>query len=182
MAKEICTDCSAKLAQPVPFCPSCGRPTRYADDSERLEWDLGQWRAHVDRSIAAGLNPSGVAVGFGAHASAAPAPRARPEPVPPPAPVAKPRIVVAEPERAGWATPAEPDRDDEFAYRACSTCSASDWIVRNGRNDDETWNYWCVRCSRSFKTEIKLPHALKPFVGSGVVLGGLTAASMLLFR
>ena len=74
------------------------------------------------------------------------------------------------------------DNDHEFAYRACATCHEIDWIVRTTRNDDETWNYWCVRCSRLFKTEIKIHHAIKPFLSAGLVVGGLTAASLLMLH
>jgi hypothetical protein len=74
------------------------------------------------------------------------------------------------------------DPDNAFAYRACSTCRETDWIVRTKRNEDETWNYWCVRCSRSFKTDVKLGQAVKPFLFSGAVVGGLAAASILMLR
>jgi hypothetical protein len=74
------------------------------------------------------------------------------------------------------------DPENAFAYRACSTCQETDWIVRTKRNEDETWNYWCVRCSRSFKTDVKLGQAVKPFLFSGIVVGGLAAASILMLR
>ena len=237
MSKETCSNCYVKLAQPVSFCPSCERPTPHATDAERLDWDLKQWRSHVDRSVAAGMNPTGTAVGFGAGGSVAvaSAPQPSPEVRQAPAPAVKPRIVpmpapqsrflrllraAAKPPEARVEAPAAPapqpqpvvespkperapklkkvrrekksrrspgpaverDRDNEFAYDRCATCSEKDWIVRYSRNDDETWNYWCVRCSRSFKTEVKLRHALKPLMSSGVVVGGLAAASLLLFR
>jgi hypothetical protein len=235
MAKETCDNCYVKLAQPVSFCPSCNRPTRHANDSERLEWDLRQWRSHVDRSVAAGMNPTGQAVGFGAAASVAVAPQSQPAAPPAPAqkivprivpmpapqsrftrlhrsaaPAAKPAARAARVEApAPVAVPATPqparetkkrrlarsrrprpepativerDRDHEFAYRTCASCDRIDWIVRCSQNDDETWNYWCLRCSRSFKTEVRLAQALKPFLSGGIVVGGLTAASLLLFR
>jgi hypothetical protein len=204
MGKETCGNCYVKLAGPVSFCPECERPTPYASDSERLEWDLKQWRSHVDRSVAAGRNPNGKAVGFGSAApvaveepvEAAPASDVRPRIVPMPVshsrfsrlqrkaePAAPAHVESPEPAPARETEPAvERDRDHEFAYDRCATCGESDWIVRYSRNEDETWNYWCVRCSRSFKTEVKLRHALKPFLFGGGVVGGLTAASMLLFR
>jgi len=74
------------------------------------------------------------------------------------------------------------DADHPFVYLACATCHAKDWIVRTTRNEDGTWNYWCVRCSRAFKTETKLRNALKPFLSAGIVVGGVTAASMLMLR
>ena len=74
----------------------------------------------------------------------------------------------------------DPDADNPFAYRACAACDERDWIVRTTRNDDKTFNYWCVRCSRSFKSELRLRHAIKPFLSGGVVVGGIAALSVLM--
>lgn len=236
MAKEICASCDAKLPAPVSFCPSCEHPTRYASDPERLDWDLKQWRSHVDRSVARGMNPTGAAVGFGDGGSVAVAQHAQPEvpvtpdakprsvPMPAPqsrflrlyrtsapaepviqgapeSPAAQPMVEAANVEarkparepkpkkirfkRAERTRPETPpamerDRDNEFAYQRCATCNEDDWIVRYGRNEDETYKYWCIRCSRSFKTELKLRQAIKPLFSSGVVIGGLIVASLLL--
>ena len=203
MAKELCGSCEARLATPVSFCPSCERPTRHATDAERVDWDLRQWRAHVDRSVAAGADPRGGALTAVAF-----------EPAPHPVraavlePAREPVRAEAAPEQTSWGRtgPAlrvrmprihapklrrprrEPDlvidldRDHEFAYRACATCEDTDWVLRTTRNDDETWNYWCVRCSRSFKTEVKIRQAIKPFLSAGIVLGGITAASLLMLH
>jgi hypothetical protein len=225
MAKEICPNCATKLSEPSSFCPTCDRPTRHANDAERLDWDLRQWRAHVDKSVAAGVVPGaqalrasgGVIVAFPekplapvvrpsmiqprtqqivervaesrvaeAPVAAAPAPEApkvsQKEPRRSRAHVAKSRLpkMKREPKRAEVVDDVDPD--NAFAYRACSTCQETDWIVRTKRNEDETWNYWCVRCSRSFKTDVKLSQAVKPFLFSGAVVGGLAAASILMLR
>jgi hypothetical protein len=204
MAKESCTSCERRLPEPVAFCPSCDQPTRHATDADRVDWDVRTWRAHVDRSFAAGVNPGTAVMVAEAPVERIVAASTAPAPVSLPRPervlyVVAPRVEV---EPAVVPAPAEPrkkprrsrrgrtadepvidlDRDHEFAYRACVTCHANDWVVRTSRNDDETWNYWCVRCSRAFKTEIRIPQALKPFLSAGVVLGGITAASLLILR
>lgn len=214
MAKETCTSCEARLLDRASFCPSCARPTRHASDAERLEFDLSQWRAHVDRSVAAGIVPGtalAARVTQASHVrparieSPVPANLAPPREVPtpprraeaPPREVAQleaparrrmPRVHVPRP-RLPRIVRSEPAAvvdlstvDHGFVYRACATCERADWILRGRRNDDETWIYWCVRCSRSFKTEMKLRHAFKPFLSAGIVIGGLTAASMLMLR
>lgn len=201
MAKELCESCAAKLAGPDAFCPSCGRPTRHASDAERLEWDLAQWRAHVDRSVAVGVRPaSGVATRVADAPVARTVVRAAPEVAPevaraaeaPAAAERRPRRRSSIPKphvprprlrlRRARAESVETisDADNPFAYRACVTCEKRDWIVRTTRNDDKTYNYWCVRCSRSFKSELRLRHAIKPFLSSGVVLGGIAALSVLM--
>lgn len=181
MAKEICPNCATKMSEPVSFCPTCDRPTRHAGEAELLAWDLKQWRSHVDRSVAAGKIPTAPPQGMGSGRSmtgvaerpeativlpAARTPRSKPEPER----REKQDIVI------------DLDHDNAFAYRACVTCQATDWIVRTTRNDEGTWNYWCVRCSRAFKTEVKLRNAVKPFLSAGIVVGGLAAASILMLR
>jgi hypothetical protein len=74
------------------------------------------------------------------------------------------------------------DTDNPFAYSSCTHCARTDWIVRTKHNEDDTWMYWCVRCSRSFKTERRLNHAVKPFVAGGSVIGLLLTASQLMLR
>jgi len=217
MAKETCENCYTKLAAPVAFCPTCDRPTRHANDAERLDWDLRQWHAHVNRSVAAGVVSNGRATAT----EIAPARMNVAEALPAARPTSQPTIR-AEARMVGRAPASEPfpaaspeassengsapsrsrrihlprvrseraegdrvidlDADHEFAYRACPTCEAADWVVRATRNEDDTWNYWCVRCSRSFKSEIKIRRALKPFLSGGIVVGGLMAASILLLH
>jgi hypothetical protein len=72
------------------------------------------------------------------------------------------------------------DADHEFVYTSCTCCERADWIVRTGRNEDKSYNYWCVRCSRSFKTDARLRHGLKPFVAAGSVVGTIAAFSLVL--
>ena len=72
------------------------------------------------------------------------------------------------------------EADQEFVYKACNHCNRTDWLVRTTRNDDATWNYWCVWCSRSMKTPMRLPHGRNPLVAAGVVVFVLVAASLLL--
>jgi hypothetical protein len=197
MAKETCRSCDARLTGPTSFCQTCGQPTHYASDSERLEWDLKQWRKHVDRSVAGGVNPSGHPNGHRSATAVATVSRAvesraeasRGSERPPSEPsVPAHRVRLPKVRRERPARPPEPrerviDLDaDMFAYRVCPTCDAADWIVRTNRNPDETWNYWCVRCSRSFKTELRLPLAWKPFLSAAIVIGGLLAASFLMLR
>jgi hypothetical protein len=197
MAKELCDGCSAKLTGSGASCPSCGRPTRHATDADRLEWDLQQWRSHVERSVeAGGTSTSSVATRL------ADPPAAR-TPVRPAIEVARraeapsveerprrrrsiPKPHISRPRLRGRRARTEPaldtlvDADNPFAYRACATCGERDWVVRTTRNDDKTFNYWCVRCSRSFKSELRIRHAIKPFLSGGVVLGGIAALSVLM--
>ena len=72
------------------------------------------------------------------------------------------------------------DVDDPFAYRACATCGERDWILRGSRNAEGTINYWCVRCSRAFKTSVRLPHGPKPFLAAAVVVAFLVGMLVLL--
>jgi hypothetical protein len=203
MPKETCPNCATKMSEPVSFCPTCDRPTRHANDAERLDWDLKQWRTHVGKSAAAGpLSDDAVRGSRGgvivASAEKPVPPVARPAAVVlrPDAPVQPRRTVARRPSRIDAAKQRlarrkdrkEPpvvidlDADNAFAYRACATCQATDWIIRTNRNDDGTWNYWCVRCSRTFKTENKLHQAVKPFASAGAVVGGLIAASILILH
>jgi hypothetical protein len=184
------------MVKPVSFCPTCDRPTPHASDAERVEWDLKQWRSHVDRSVAAGVLPGAeVLRASGAVLVASPEkPLAtvaglrtlQRKTAPVVERLAEAQVEKPRPKRTPETKPRDLvidlDADNAFAYRACATCQATDWIVRTKRNDDETWNYWCVRCSRSFKTENKLRHGVKPFLYSGIVVGGLTAASILILR
>jgi hypothetical protein len=126
----------------------------------------------------------------GVRSVAAPAPLAVVRPVPAPVEERRrrlrlPRLNVPNRRRIEIdlvQAPPEPDADHEFAYRACATCHKADWILRGSRNSDETWNYWCVRCSRSFKTELRLRHAIKPFIAAAIPLGGIIVASLLLLH
>jgi hypothetical protein len=217
VGKEICSNCNAKLSQPASFCPNCSRPTSHASESELIEWDLRQWRKHVDRSvesgssIAASLPLRSAAGAVGALAVAAPevAPlpsvRRAPQIEAPARARRKPRAEKT-PGHAGHskearkaerrvrrvarrAPPREStahdrvivlDADHEFVYTSCTSCERGDWIVRTTRNEDETYNYWCVRCSRGFKSDARLRHGIKPFLASGSVIGALAALSILM--
>ncbi len=175
MAKETCWNCSAKLATRPPFCPNCGQPTKHATGTERLDFDLRRWREHVANGGAARPTTRVVERPL---VSTAPRPAAIKD-----AP-AKERRQMSLPTfrlpklrfpkvRARDAAPPEEiviDVDDPFAYQACATCGERDWILRSSRNDEGTFNYWCVRCSRAFKTSVRLPHGPKPFIAAAVVL------------
>ena len=197
MAKEICPNCNAKLSERASFCPVCSRPTHHATEAEHMEWDLRQWRRHVERSVASG------SVGAVALKAAAERPQRASAPdlqvVVSPDPVAEPAAKEKRPRRlklpklskSSLGMPARRsseagervivlDADNPFAYTACTSCERSDWIVRYGRNEDRTFNYWCVRCSRSFKSDARLGQALKPFLASGSVIGALTALAILM--
>ncbi len=177
------------MTEPVAFCPTCGQPTRHATDADRLDFDLKQWRSHVERSATTTKGN-----GRPAHK---PAPRAgiataiRDEPFVAPAPVKKqrrfalPAIRIPKirlPRRGGRVEHRQIDleTDDPFAYNACVTCGATDWILRGRQNDDGTYPYWCVRCSRSFKTTVRLAQSAKPFVAAGAVVAVLIAFLYLL--
>ena len=201
MAKEFCSNCYAKMTQRVSFCLTCGRPTRYASEAEQLDWDLSQWRKHVERSVAAGTrSPSPIVQGSVALDS-----RRRPAPdlevVVTPEPVAKPACVrrkMAMPKfvkpklRMPARRPSEKheaheedrvivlDADHSFVYTACTSCERADWVVRTTRNEDATYNYWCVRCSRSFKTDARIRQAFKPFFAAGSVIGALATLSIVM--
>jgi ssDNA-binding Zn-finger/Zn-ribbon topoisomerase 1 len=187
--KEICPDCGAKMAEPASFCPRCGKPTDHASDAERLEFDLAQWRSHVDRSGASGVAANGN--GSPPATMTKPAPMPSMIQIPDPAaavPVeARPRRHIARRPNTPRPESVEPDRvivldsaDDPFAYNACTVCERTDWILRTTRNEDGTWNYWCIRCSRAFKTVVRLRHGIKPFVAAGSVVGGIIATSLLM--
>lgn len=213
MGKEICSNCNAKLSQSVSFCPVCSRPTPHASESELIEWDLRQWRTHVDRSVASGSSmPATVPLGSAAGALAVAAPQATPSPsvrhaprMETPARAREPKAEKA-PRRARRSKEARKaerrvrrvarlatsrestaqdrvivlDADHEFVYTSCTSCERGDWIVRTTRNEDETYNYWCVRCSRAFKSDARLRHGIKPFLASGSVIGALGALSILM--
>lgn len=68
--------------------------------------------------------------------------------------------------------------DRPFLYRRCLSCGTSDWVMRAGRNEDETWRYWCVRCGDSFRTDLRIPHAAKPWIISAAVLTALIVGTV----
>jgi hypothetical protein len=72
------------------------------------------------------------------------------------------------------------DADNAFVYTSCTSCERADWIIRTKHNEDDTYNYWCVRCSRGFKTDARLRHGLKPFLSSGLVIGALATLSIVM--
>lgn len=71
----------------------------------------------------------------------------------------------AEPERV-----IDLDADNPFAYSACASCHKTDWIIRTGKAEDGAFRYWCLRCSRGFKSDVRLAHARLPFVVGGSIL------------
>ena len=193
MAKEICSNCNAKMTRRVSFCPGCSRPTGHASPSELLEWDLNQWRRHIDQTEApAEPAPVSLRSRVAVEERVAPAVEMRPA-VESSARRAEgaPRGRAAEParrERPKRRRPEPPvrdrvivlDADSAFVYTSCTSCERADWIVRTKHNEDDTYNYWCVRCSRSFKTDARLRHGLKPFLSSGLVIGALATLSIVM--
>ncbi|MEX2554416.1 MAG: hypothetical protein WEB06_02160 [Actinomycetota bacterium] len=192
MAKEICSNCNVKMTRPVAFCPGCSRPTEHATPSELLEWDLGQWRRHVDQAVASGqAKPASVplrsvvAVAEPVSPVLPPAPsalRVERSPEPPgqldTPKVKRPKRHLPEPEERDRVIVL--DADSAFVYTSCTSCERADWIIRTTRNEDDTYNYWCVRCSRSFKTDARLRSGLKPFLSSGLVIGALATLSIVM--
>jgi len=49
-ANILCVSCESPLRADSPFCPNCGRPTLWATHDERVEWEVGQWRASRARA------------------------------------------------------------------------------------------------------------------------------------
>jgi hypothetical protein len=41
----VCESCESPLRSDSPFCPGCGKPTRWATHDERVAWEVRQWRA-----------------------------------------------------------------------------------------------------------------------------------------
>lgn len=187
MRKETCWNCSERMSEPVAFCPTCGQPTRHATDADHLDFDLKQWRSHVERGTTNGngkqasrpATRAGVATAIRTEPAAAPASvRTKRRLTRPTIRLPKVRL----PRRAPRVEHVEInlEKDDPFAYRACVTCGATDWILRGRRNDDGTYPYWCVRCSRAFKTTVRLAHGPKPFIAAGTVVAVLVTFLYLL--
>lgn len=156
MGGLVCSNCDTKIRAGLTFCSECGRPTPFASSEEFLQWDLRQWRAHKDDAVvqtgsAAPAHASGPVVLDWRRLRAAH--RSRPEPD---------RVI-------------DLDADNPFLYRACVACNRTDWIVRTSANEDGSWNYYCFRCGRSFKTDLRLPHGVKPFATLGGILAVLAA-------
>lgn len=64
---------------------------------------------------------------------------------------------------------------EELVWHACPSCDRGDWLVRTGREEDGSWRYWCFRCSRNFKSDVRIVHGRKPFVTAGSILTFLAA-------
>jgi hypothetical protein len=198
VSKEICSNCNAKMTQPVSFCPGCARPTEHASPSELVEWDLSQWRRHVDQAVAIGdTNPASVSLRSVVAVEERVAPIVERELVVSPSASSTPkiervpRVRAPKPARRGRTgrrrpEPQERDRvivldaESAFVYTSCTSCERADWIIRTNHNEDDTYNYWCVRCSRGFKTDARLRHGLKPFLSSGLVIGALATLSIVM--
>lgn len=174
------------MKEEVAFCLRCGRPTPLATVEQVTEWELEQWRRHArpDAQAQAGTTPSPGAVV--APAATRVVAERLPEPVSSRNPVTTaPRRgpsrrspiaglasrISSKRTATGRVAPSDPD--SEFHYTACTSCERTDWIIRTGRNEDGSWRYWCVRCSRSFKTDALLRHGAKPFVAGGSILAVL---------
>lgn len=201
MGAFVCSNCDTKIRNRISFCPECGRPTPFASEEETMRWDLDQWRSYRDRRAADARPTTSVSqVAVGAGRPAAPrvqhqrpttARRERPEVRQQEAsrvrverrlrlgPLLE-RLRSLRSESSNGHQVIDLDHDDPFAYTACVTCQRTDWVLRTRRNGDGTWNYWCIRCSRSFKTEVRLPHGVKPFITSALILGLLAAMPYLL--
>jgi hypothetical protein len=179
MRKETCWNCSTRMTEPVAFCPTCGQPTRHATDADRMEYDLKQWRSHVDRAANGGkgrqVTPAAPRAGVATTV------REKPFVTPPPQPKRRrkmPALRVPKlrmPRRPARVEHREIhlDADDPFAYTACVSCGATDWILRGSQNDDGTFKYWCLRCSRAFKTTVRIAHGRKPFIAAATVVAVL---------
>ncbi|MFY9587024.1 MAG: hypothetical protein WAT66_06165 [Actinomycetota bacterium] len=168
------------MTEPVAFCPSCGQPTRHATDADRLDFDLKQWRSHVKGSTTNGNGKAtskpasrvGVATATRDEqrfVASVPGQTKRRFTMPS---LRVPRLRMPQ-RRRRPDVEINLDTDDPFAYSACVTCGATDWILRGPQNDDGTYPYWCVRCSRAFKTTVRLAHGRKPFIAAGTVVAVL---------
>ncbi len=178
-----CRSCELVIKEVVAFCPRCGRPTAHASPDEVREFELTQWRQHQsgETRTAAGAPAREVTP----HAKVAVVHTRRPT-----SKTSKPKrdrsrgrkqpsaLQAVLKQREPEPTPVDPD--DPFHYTACTSCSKTDWLLRTGRNEDETWRYWCVRCSRSLKTDALIPHGRKPFLAAGGVLTTLAVIAAVL--
>jgi hypothetical protein len=168
------------MAEPVAFCPNCGQPTRHATDADRLDHDLKQWRTHVKAAASGGNGKrvsgppprTGVATATRQQPFVAPAPETKKRRFAMPA-LRLPKLRMPRSRANGQQVEINLDTDDPFAYTACVTCGATDWILRGRQNEDGRYPYWCLRCSRSFKTTARLAQARKPFIAAGAVVAVL---------
>jgi hypothetical protein len=169
MRAPKCRSCDAKIEGAPAFCARCGEPTPFATADDRTRHDLEKWRRHREVAEGTPAPQARVPASILQATGAASAPTREEQ---------QPQVERRAPfgRRAKDATPAliDLDADNPFAYSACVSCQRTDWIVRTGRNEDGSFRYWCLRCSRSFKTDMRLAHAAKPFVVSGSLIAVLT--------
>jgi hypothetical protein len=196
MRGKSCRSCEGRIDGTPSFCPRCGVPTEFASADERTHYDLANWRRNSLQARDDGAPsparriPDSVRAATGqATLDTAPTygtPHAtrrarRPVRSRARAPFARYRKAAAGTDDAAVenghgvesADIVELDKHDAFAYRACVRCHKVDWLLRTGTSEDGRFRYWCMRCSRSFKSEVRLPHARKPFVVSGSILVAL---------
>jgi hypothetical protein len=171
MRAPTCRSCEAKIEGRPAFCARCGEPTPFASAEQRTQHDLEKWRRHRETNDAAPVRTARVAASV----------RAATDPTAPATSLEQPHVVRRRVKTKTIKTKTvkeqpviDLDADDPFAYSACVSCHRTDWLVRTGRNEDGSFRYWCLRCSRSFKTDVRLAHAVKPFVVAGSILTVLT--------
>jgi hypothetical protein len=198
MAGKIkCTSCDTRLEGRPAFCARCGEPTQWATAEDRRQHDLEKWRRHaaqvrgdvhasaprIPASVAAVTDPRVQVVEEREDVHTVKR-RSWPEPkMPRRAPEPKreraPRPSIADRLKALFKRDDRPapvidlDSDSMSAPSACVTCQKNDWIIRTGRNEDDSFRYWCIRCSRAFKSDLRLAHARLPFIVAGSILAVL---------
>jgi hypothetical protein len=183
MKRMMCGSCDARLDGRSHFCSRCGEPTPEATVDERRQHDLDKWRAYHDADHAASTTARTTTV---KERTPKPLTATRTDSHPPRARRRIPRVRVSmriprihTPARmqrspgAASTMPTQPPQDP-FAHRSCTRCERADWLVRTGKDEVGAWKYWCVRCSRSFTTEVHLRHSIKPFAVTVAILLALT--------
>lgn len=164
----LCASCETRIDGAPPMCAGCGRPTPFASYEELTAWEVAQWRSHTSNGSSHEAPPA-----------PPPPPRASARQTPHDAaePMIEGPVAVAVLERGPADHPERAPLGTEPAaagiHRRCLHCGGSDWVLRAGRNEDDTWRYWCVRCSLAFRTNVRLRHAAKPWLISATVLTAL---------
>jgi hypothetical protein len=188
-----CRSCEARIEGRPSFCARCGEPTQFATAEERTQHDLEKWRNRTQAEQASVLRtPASVMHAMGGalpeqdisptredrHAPRVTRRRPRRE-IPAviarakedlPARMKKARSIRRGGVRTEPAHVIDLEHDALSAPAACVRCDRTDWLVRTGQNEDGSFRYWCLRCSRAFKSDLRITHARKPFVVSGSIL------------
>lgn len=206
MRAWTCQSCDRKARQEPALCPGCGQPTPWATFEQRTEWEIRRWRVAREgkTALAVGSEPAHAPRTTTAIETAPREPESetrtvpaeaasthRPEPTPARRPSRKlfrrgPEQRVKRPRRVINVAKDDPghlhgiDYDNITAHTACVRCRRADWVVRGRRNSDRSWDYWCLRCGRSFKSDLRIAYAWRPIAAAATLVGALAAMPNLL--